>query len=76
MTPEELLTLLKEAADAFAVPEGKPTDDDLTRIYKVLYPLLLSIPYDQEAGRHNLRRLITPKADYIKKYGVSHQSPV
>ena len=75
MSPEELLTLLKEAADAFAVPEGKPTDDDITRIYKVLYPLLLSIPYDQEAGRHNLRGLITPKADYIKKYGVSFRRP-
>ena len=49
MTPEEVLLLLKEAADAFTAISGKPADNDLTRVKKVIYPLLLSVTYDSDS---------------------------
>ena len=75
MTPEEVLSLLKEAADAFAAISGKPADNDLTRVEKVIYPLLLSVPYDQAEGIHNLRGIITPAATYDKTYGSPFPIP-
>ena len=75
MTPEEVLSLLKEAADAFTAISGKPSDNDLTRVEKVIYPLLLSVPYDQVKGTHNLRGIITPTASYSKSYGSPFPIP-
>ena len=69
MTPKEVLSLLKEAADTFTAISGKPADNDLTRVEKVIYPLLLSVPYNQAKGTHNLRGIITPQSAYSKTYG-------
>ena len=75
MTPEEVLLLLKEAADAFTAISGKPADNDLTRVEKVIYPLLLSVTYDQVKVKHNLRGIITPSASYSKTYGSPFPIP-
>ena len=75
MTPEEVLLLPKEAADAFAAISGKPADNDLTRVKKVIYPLLLSVPYGQAEGIHNLHGIITPETTYEKTYGSPFPIP-
>ena len=59
MTPEEITTLFATAATTFQPITGQPTDDDLTALRDVLYPLLLDIPYDMD-GTHNLIGLIEP----------------
>ena len=75
MTSEEVLSLLKEAADAFTAISGKPADNDLTRVDKVIYLLLLSVPYNQVKDKHNLRGIITPTASYSKTYGSPFPIP-
>lgn len=55
--------LFASAAATFPAIAGQPTDDDLTVLQDVLYPLLLDIPYD-EGGLHNLIGLIEPPASY------------
>ncbi len=63
MTPEEITTLFATAATSIQPIIGQPTDDDLTAIREILYPLLLSIPYD-ENGTHNLIGILEPEATY------------
>ena len=75
MTPEEVLSFLKEAADAFTAISGKPANNDLTRVKKLIYPLLLSVPYDQVEVKHNLCGIITPTASYSKTYGSPFPIP-
>lgn len=74
MTPEEITTLFATAAAAFQPISGQPTDDDLTAIRDVLYPLLLDIPYD-EAGTHNLIGLIEPTTTYTETWGDAFPIP-
>jgi hypothetical protein len=59
MTPEEITMLFATASDSFQPVVGQPTDNDLTAIRELLYPLLLDIPYD-EAGAHNLMDYSSP----------------
>jgi hypothetical protein len=68
MTPEEITTLFTTTAASFQPIVGQPTDDDLTAIRDLLYPLLLDIPYD-EAGTHNLIGLIEPTTTYTATWG-------
>jgi hypothetical protein len=74
MTPEEITTLFTTAAAAFQPIIGQPTDDDLTAIRDILYPLLLDIPYD-EAGTHNLIGLIEPTTTYTDTCGDAFPIP-
>eukprot|EP00804_Cyclotella_cryptica_P028970 CCRYP_012391-RA/>CCRYP_012391-RA protein AED:0.45 eAED:0.45 QI:0/-1/0/1/-1/1/1/0/162 len=53
MTLEEITTVFATAATTFQPILGQPSDDDLTALRDVLYPLLLDIPYDED-GTHNL----------------------
>ena len=46
MKPEEVTATFATAAAAFPKIVGQPTDDDLTALREILYPLLLEIPYD------------------------------
>jgi hypothetical protein len=68
MTPEEITMLFAMASDSFQPVFGQPTDNDLTAIRELLYPLLLDIPYD-EAGAHNLIGLLEPTASYTTTWG-------
>jgi hypothetical protein len=68
MTPEEITTLFATTAASFQPIVGQPTDDDLTAIRDLLYPLLLDIPYD-EAGTHNLIGLLEPPTTYTATWG-------
>ncbi len=70
MTPEEITTLFATAAAAFQPISGQPTNDDLTAIRNVLYPLLLDIPYD-EAGTHNLTGS-SSQQQHTPKHGGMH----
>ena len=74
MTPEEITALFAMAAASFPPIEGQPTDDDLTAMRDVLYPLLLGISYN-EAGSHNLIGLIEPTASYTATWGAAFPIP-
>ena len=74
MTPEEITMLFATASDSFQPVVGQPTDDDLTAIRELLYPLLLDIPYD-EAGTHNLIGLLKPTASYTATWGMAFPIP-
>ena len=54
MTPEEITSLFATAANSFQPIVGQPTDDDLTALRDILYPLLMDIPYDVRIDGHNL----------------------
>ncbi len=76
MTPEEITALFATAAASFTPIGGQPTDDDLTALRDVLYPLLLDIPYDdQQGGTHNLIGLIEPTASYTATWGAAFPIP-
>ncbi len=66
MTPEEITAIFATAAAAFQPIVGQPSDDDLTALRDILYPLLLDIPYTEYAvddpalTTHNLVGLIEP----------------
>ena len=74
MTPEEITTLFATAATTFQPITGQPTDDDLTALRDVLYPLLLDIPYDMD-GTHNLIGLIEPTPSYTTTWGTPFPIP-
>jgi hypothetical protein len=69
MTPEEITALFATAASAFQPIVSQPSDNDLTALCDVLYPLLLDIPYDED-GTHNLIGLIKPRASYTATWGA------
>ena len=46
MMLEDVATLLEEAAELFAAIVGQRTDANLHELRKVLFPILLDIPYD------------------------------
>jgi hypothetical protein len=48
MMPEEITTLFASAATTFQPIAGQPTDNDLTTLHDMQYPLLLDIPYDMD----------------------------
>ena len=76
MSPKEITALFATAASTFTPIAGQPTDDDLTALRDVLYPLLLDIPYDdQSGGTHNLIGLIEPTASYTATWGVTFPIP-
>jgi len=74
MTPEEITTSFSSAAASFQPIVGQPTDDDLTALRDILYPLLLEIPYD-EPGTHNLIGLIEPTTSYTSTWGAAFPIP-
>ena len=74
MTPEEITTSFSSAAASFQPIVGQPTDDDLTALREVLYPLLLEIPYD-EPGSHNLIGLLEPTTSYSATWGTAFPIP-
>ncbi len=77
MTPEEITALFATAATTFQPIIGQPTDDDLTALRDVLYPLLLDIPYDEDGAhpRHNLIGLIEPTGSYTTTWGAAFPIP-
>ena len=77
MTPEEITALFTTAAANFQPIVGQPTDDDLTAIRDILYPLLLDIPYDEHGAhpRHNLIGILEPTATYSPTWGAAFPRP-
>jgi hypothetical protein len=74
MTPEENTTSFATAAASIQPIIGQPTDDDLTALQEVLYPLLLEIPYD-EPRTHNLIGIIEPTASYTTTWSAAFPIP-
>ena len=74
MTPEEITAIFATAATTFPPFAGQPTDDDLTALRDVMYPLLLDIPFDMD-GAHNLIGLIEPTAAYMATWGTPFPIP-
>ena len=74
MAPEEITALFSTAAAAFSAITGQPTDDNLTTLRDVLYPLLLDIPYDMN-GPDNLISIIEPVALYMATWGQAFVPP-
>ena len=81
MTPEEITAIFATAAAAFQPIVGQPSDDDLTALRDILYPLLLDIPYTEYAVNdplltaHNLVGLIEPVATYTARWGEAFPTP-
>ena len=74
MMPEEITaTFAMVAAAAFQPIVGQSSDDNLTALHDILYPLLLNIPYmeyainDPALTAHNLVRLIEPVTTYMER---------
>ena len=74
MTPEKITTAFTMAATMFQPIAGQPSDDDITVLRNVLYPLLLDIPYDED-GTHNLIGLIKPTTSYMATWGTPFPPP-
>ena len=74
MTPEEITSLFATAATTFQPIVGQPSDDDLTALRDVLYPLLLDIPYDED-GSHNLIGIVEPTTSYTNMWGAAFPIP-
>ena len=74
MAPEEITAVFATAAAAFPTITGQPTDDALTALRDVHYPLLLDIPYDMN-GPDNLIGIIEPVAVYMATWGQAFVPP-
>ena len=70
MMPEGINTLFAEVSELFAAIAGQPTDADLHKLRKVLFPILLDILYDLAEGKQNLVGRISDDTDYNKYYGI------
>ena len=81
MTPEEITATFATTATAFQPIVGQPSDDDLTALRDILYPLLLDIPYTEYAVNnpaltaHNLVGLIEPVTTYTARWGEAFPIP-
>lgn len=74
--PQEIMALFATAAATFQPIKGQPSNDDLTAMQDILYPLLLEIPYnDQPGGMHNLIGIVEPVASYQNHWGVQFPIP-
>ena len=73
MTPEEITAVFATAATTYPPITGQPTDDDLTAMKDILYPLLLDIPYNDPDN--NLIGIIEPLAAYIATWGQPFPIP-
>ena len=62
MTPDKILMVVNEATDTFGDIAVKPTKDDMSRMIRMLFPIILKIPYDEVDATHNLSGLISPSA--------------
>ena len=71
MTPENVVTLFAKASEIFTAIVGQLTDAVLHEIRKVLFPILLNIPYDLAEGKQNLVGIISEDTDYNKDYVIS-----
>ena len=71
MSPEDVATLFTEALELFASIVGQPTDANLHKLCKFLFPILLEIPYDLAEGKQNLVGIISYDTDYNTDYGLS-----
>ena len=69
--PEDISTLFTEASELFAAIFGQPTDANLHELRKVLFPILLDIPYDLTEGKQKLIGIISDDTDYNRDYGLS-----
>ena len=71
--------LFATASNEFTPIVGKPTDDDIFNITKVLYPLLHNLKYDEfivaGAVNHNLVGLLQLTAIYTAVRGVPFDRP-
>ncbi len=74
MKTEEITTLFATVATTFQPIVGQPTDNDLTALRDMLYPLLLDIPYNMD-GTHNLISLIKPMPSYTTMMGTAFPIP-
>ena len=74
MSPEEIALVFADVTAKTTPINGNPTDDDLTALRDLLYPILLSIPYDVN-GVHNLVGLIQPTATYVANWTAAFPRP-
>jgi hypothetical protein len=74
MMPKEITTSFSTATVSFQPIVGQPTDDGLTTLREVLYPLLLEIPFD-EPGTHNLIGIIKATMLYAATWGANFPIP-
>ena len=75
MTPDEILTALKEATNTFGNITLKPTDNEMYSMNSTLPPTLTKTPCEQVDANHNLSGIITPSAKYTTKYGTAFKRP-
>ena len=74
MTPEDITALLKEAAEPFPHIQGKQ-NNNITLIWEILLPILLTIPYNESVCTHSLIGIIQNVVIYLAKYGVALPVP-
>ena len=67
--PNAITRLFKEAYDTFLPLKGKPPDDNLLAIWRILLPLLMVIPNDQLKGTHSLVAILTEATKYKADHG-------
>ncbi len=75
MTQEDIFVDFSDARNQFVPIDSQPTDDDLARLEETLYPLLLTIPYDSERGKHNLSGIVLDDKTYKNIYGTPFPVP-
>ena len=75
MTPKEIVAKFAHLLEQFELISGKTSNTDLTRIWEVVAPLLLQIPYNETGAVPNLIGLIWPEASYITRYGATFPEP-
>ena len=67
---DEASTMTTPAAlDEFDVDESQPTVEYHGKMVRVMFDILIDIPYDQNEGRHNLVGVILEEEPYTKLYG-------
>ena len=65
MTPEEVTAALKAASDAFPTITGRPADENIIKIVRIISAILRQVDdYDEVKAIHNLEGVVLTATSY------------
>ena len=74
-TPAEITELFKSALEEFEIDESLPDVRYYDKMVRVMFDILIDVPYDEQGGQHNLVGIILEDVAYNKLYGINFVIP-
>ena len=75
-TPAEITELFKSAIDEFDIDKLLPNVRYYDKMVRVMFDILIDVPYNKHDEEHNLVGIILEDAAYNKLYGKNFEIPM